>query len=119
MFEELPVLMVGCGTLHVAVITGDSQDKKELPVMEIVEAPVAVEEHVSPAKDNKKRSREEFEEGKLEEEKVAVPTTKTGVVPKQQQAAANASSQSPINKKDKQQSGTKAAEAKVDAKELK
>jgi len=34
MFEELPVLMIGCGTQHVAVLTADSQDKKEFPNFE-------------------------------------------------------------------------------------
>ncbi len=32
MFDELAVLMVGTGTQHVVVLTGDSQEHKELPV---------------------------------------------------------------------------------------
>jgi alpha-tubulin suppressor-like RCC1 family protein len=36
MFEELPVLMLACGTQHVVVLTTDSQDKKEFPNFEEV-----------------------------------------------------------------------------------
>lgn len=34
MFEEMPVMQIGCGTQHVVVLTTDSIEKKELPDFE-------------------------------------------------------------------------------------
>lgn len=33
MYEELPVIQVGCGTQHVVVLTTDSIEKRELPTL--------------------------------------------------------------------------------------
>ena len=34
-FEELPPLMVGCGTQHVVVLSSDNKERAELPTFEL------------------------------------------------------------------------------------
>ncbi len=71
MFEEFPVREVGCGTMHVVVLTtNDKEDKNVFPQFEreVLDFQVPVEEvkkeKLSPEQidTSKKRKREEFEE---------------------------------------------------------
>jgi hypothetical protein len=71
MFEELPIQSVALGTQHAVALTTDSVDKKELPDFEESVVNFVLTKELLLQQDNeinKKRTREEFENGGQESE---------------------------------------------------